>query len=379
MKIYLVGGAVRDKLLGEPVKEKDWVVVGATVKDMLNLGFKQVGKEFPVFLHPETNEEYALARMERKVKPGYTGFEFDTSPQVTLEEDLLRRDLTINAMASDEQGNLIDPYQGKKDLAQHCLRHVSPAFAEDPVRILRIGRFLARYAHKGFKVAPETYALMRAMVNAGEVDALVAERVWKELERALGEKTPQAFFTVLAECGALAVLFPDITLDSANLQALIESTKITTDTTIRFSVLLHCLPKKAIQTLSNRYRIPNKFKELAVLTAEYHEIALTLYSDIINVQVNSSLPTALLHFFYQADVFRRESRFEGFLLCCDIIAKINHLSFDAKTLSRAANVAKSVDVQALLQQGLQGQALAHALRTKREQALSDWLNNKKDY
>lgn len=379
MKIYLVGGAVRDKLLGEPVKEKDWVVVGATVKDMLSLGFKQVGKEFPVFLHPETNEEYALARMERKVKPGYTGFEFDTSPQVTLEEDLLRRDLTINAMALDEQGNLIDPYQGKEDLAQHYLRHVSPAFEEDPVRILRVGRFLARYAHKGFQVVPETYELMRAMVSAGEVDALVAERVWKELERALGEKTPQAFFTVLAECGALAVLFPDITIDNASLQALIESTKITTDTTVRFSVLLHCLPKKAIQPLSNRYRIPNKFKELAVLTAEFHGIALTLHRDITDALASSSLPTALLHFFYQVDVFRRESRFESFLLCCEIIAKINHISFDVKTLSNAAKIAKSVDVQALLQQGLQGQALADALRAKREQALSDWLNNKKNY
>lgn len=189
MKIYLVGGAVRDKLLGLPVTEHDYVVVGATVQDMLDLGYKQVGREFPVFLHPKTNDEYALARMERKVSPGYTGFEFDTSPLVTLEEDLERRDLTINAMAQDlETGEIIDPFQGQKDLADKVLRHVSKAFAEDPVRILRIGRFLARYANLGFTVHPDTIQLMQEMVRRGEVNALVAERVWKELDRALEEK-----------------------------------------------------------------------------------------------------------------------------------------------------------------------------------------------
>src|SRR3990167_2277218 len=231
MKIYLVGGAVRDKLLGWPVKERDWVVVGATVNDMLGLGYRQVVKEFPVFLHPKTNEEYALARMERKTEPGYKGFAFDSSPTVTLEEDLLRRDLTINAMAiavedvDKKKPAIIDPYHGQDDLNKKLLRHVSPAFAEDPVRILRVGRFLARYASLGFKVAPETTELMCKMTAAGEVDALVAERVWKELERALGEKNPEKFFDVLASCHAMSILFPHLHVDGAGMAALKEAVK----------------------------------------------------------------------------------------------------------------------------------------------------------
>src|SRR3990167_6080610 len=227
MKIYLVGGAVRDQLLGLPVKEQDWVVVGATIEEMLTAGYRQVGKEFPVFLHPKTGEEYALARMERKINPGYKGFTFDTSKDVTLEEDLSRRDLTINAMAETPEGELVDPFHGKKDLEQKILRHVSPAFAEDPVRILRVGRFLARYAHLGFHIAPETITLMRHMVKVGEVNALVAERVWKELERALGEKNPEKFFEALANCEALAILFPDLPIDSIGIKALVKATQLT--------------------------------------------------------------------------------------------------------------------------------------------------------
>jgi tRNA nucleotidyltransferase (CCA-adding enzyme) len=210
VKRYLVGGAVRDQLLGRPVTERDWVVIGATPESLIAQGFKPVGKDFPVFLHPETHEEHALARTERKTAPGYRGFSVHTGPDVRLEDDLLRRDLTINAMAVDEDGTLIDPYGGRRDLQGRCLRHVSPAFREDPVRILRIARFAARYAPLGFTVTDDTCRLMADMVAAGEVDALVPERVWVELERALGEKAPRAFFQTLQAWGALGRLFPEI-------------------------------------------------------------------------------------------------------------------------------------------------------------------------
>jgi len=208
MKIYAVGGAVRDELLGLPVTDRDWVVVGATPQDMLDRGFVAVGRDFPVFLHPQTHEEYALARTERKTAPGYTGFAFHAAPGVTLEEDLVRRDLTINAMAKDEAGAIVDPHGGRADLAARLLRHVSPAFAEDPVRILRVARFAARFAD--FSVAAETMELMRGMAAAGEVDALVSERVWQELARGLMEARPSRMFEVLRECGALARLLPEL-------------------------------------------------------------------------------------------------------------------------------------------------------------------------
>src|SRR3990167_1942182 len=250
MKIYLVGGAIRDQLLGLPIKERDYVVEGATIEDMLKLGYRQVGKEFPVFLHPKTNEEYALARMERKVKPGYKGFTFDTSPNVSLEDDLLRRDLTINAMAETPDGELVDPYGSKKDLDEKILRHVSMAFAEDPVRILRIGRFLARYYHLGFRIADETMTLMTSMVKAGEVDALVAERVWKELERALGEKNPEQFFRVLEQCEALVKLFPEIATKPDCISWIATHPSGARDdnacSDIRFAVLLHTCDKQEI-------------------------------------------------------------------------------------------------------------------------------------
>ncbi|HET9863977.1 MAG TPA: multifunctional CCA addition/repair protein, partial [Steroidobacteraceae bacterium] len=210
MQVYLVGGAVRDRLLGRAVQERDWVVVGARPEDLERQGFIPVGRDFPVFLHPETKEEYALARLERKVAPGYRGFTTEFSPQVTLEDDLRRRDLTINAMAEDAAGNIVDPYGGRRDLEARRLRHVSQAFAEDPVRILRVARFAARYAPLGFQVAEETLALMRGMVDAGEADALVAERVWTETEKALAEPRPDVFIRVLRDCGALRVIFPEI-------------------------------------------------------------------------------------------------------------------------------------------------------------------------
>jgi len=213
MQVYLVGGAVRDGLLGRPVSERDWVVVGASPEEMQRLGYRPVGRDFPVFLHPQTHEEYALARRERKVSPGYRGFTTQYSPDVTLEQDLQRRDLTINAMARDSEGRLIDPFGGQRDLAARSLRHVSEAFVEDPVRILRVARFAARFAELGFSVAPETLALMRRMVDNGEVRALVPERLWRELSRALAEPDPEACFDVLAQCGALAVLMPELPWD----------------------------------------------------------------------------------------------------------------------------------------------------------------------
>ncbi|MFN5009989.1 MAG: multifunctional CCA tRNA nucleotidyl transferase/2'3'-cyclic phosphodiesterase/2'nucleotidase/phosphatase, partial [Gammaproteobacteria bacterium] len=210
METYLVGGAVRDELLGRPVGERDWVVVGATPADLEAQGYRAVGRDFPVFLHPQTHEEYALARLERKVAPGYRGFTTDFAPTVTLEQDLARRDLTVNAMARAADGRLIDPYGGRADLERRVLRHVSPAFTEDPVRILRVARFAARFAPLGFTIAPETMTLMQRMVADGEVDALVPERVWREIERALGEPQPRAAIEALRACGALRVLLPEL-------------------------------------------------------------------------------------------------------------------------------------------------------------------------
>jgi len=358
MKIYLVGGAIRDQLLGLPVKERDWVIVGATPRELTKLGFRQVGKEFPVFLHPETNEEYALARMERKTGPGYKGFAFDASPSVTLEEDLQRRDLTINAMAEMTDGVLIDPYQGKKDLQQRWLRHVSPAFAEDPVRILRVARFAARYANLGFRVAPETNALMRAMTTAGEVNALVAERVWKELERALAEKNPEEFFHVLAECDALPILFPHLTMDNLGIMALPHAVTLSSDPAIRFAVVFHAQPeaKATISQLCDRYRAPVQFRELALLTALQHRPAL---------EYKSLTVEGLLKLFINTDAFRREERFQKFLTACQAIAQTEKRSFDTANLLRAHVAAQSVAKQPILDQGVTGKAFADELNRQR--------------
>ncbi len=368
MKIYLVGGAVRDKLLGLPVKEKDYVVVGASVADMLQLGYKQVGKEFPVFLHPKTNEEYALARMERKVGPGYKGFTFDTSTQVTLEEDLARRDLTINAMALDLDNNtIVDPYGGQADLAARRLHHVSPAFAEDPVRILRVARFFARYGDLGFVVDADTLQLMQSMVDKGEVDALVAERVWKELERALGEAHPEKFFELLHACNALPILFPAIQMDSGGMHALRQAARMGAETIVRFAALCHNLgeDKQNLRALCNRYRLPNAYTELAQLTASHYITAL-----------NAKHLTAneLTHFFSRLDIYRRNDRYLAFLAACQAIAQATQCDFDSHYLIAAADIAKSVDVQALLAQGLTHGALASALQQARQEKIASWLS-----
>lgn len=378
MKIYLVGGAVRDKLMGLPVKERDWVVVGGTIQEMLAQGYRQVGKDFPVFLHPKTQEEYALARVERKVQPGYQGFTFDTSTQVSLEEDLERRDLTINAMAETADGELVDPFHGFDDLQHKILRHVSPAFAEDPVRILRVGRLLARFRHFGFQVAPETVALMREMVLAGEVDALVAERVWKEWDRALTEPDPGCFFEVLAACDALPKLFPELRMESVGMQAMNIAALTPADEAdapatahgrygiVRFAALLHDLPdsKKAIATLSDRYRVPNSFRNLALITARHYPTALGAQD--LNAE-------EMVQFFSALDIYRREKRFENFLLACQAIAEAREIPFNPDYLREAARIAKSINVHALLAQGFTGIELAKALEKNRQEKIAEWL------
>lgn len=362
MKIYLVGGAVRDKLLGLPVKERDYVVVGADENEMLKLGYQQVGKEFPVFLHPKTREEYALARAERKTGPGYKGFAFDASKSVTLEEDLKRRDLTINAMAETADGELIDPYHGKQDLQDKILRHVSEAFAEDPVRILRVGRFLARYACLGFNIAPETNALMKQMVNAGEVNALVAERVWKELERALEEKNPEKFFEVLENCGAFTVLFPEFGEQQQGLNALTAACALSNDTTVRFAALLYA--STDTDALCKRFRSPNHYQQLAKMVHRFYPAAFA---------AKASSNEEILNLFMKLDIFRRADRFESFLQSCQAIANVlSEKSYDADWLRACANAARSFPPQTLVDQGLNGGELAEQLKIKRQEKIAEW-------
>lgn len=353
MKIYLVGGAVRDELLGLPIKEKDWVVVGATPSDMLKKRFRQVGKDFPVFLHPETNEEYALARKERKIGRGYTGFDFDVSENVTLEEDLKRRDFTINAIAKTERGEMIDPYHGQNDLKEKILRHVSPAFSEDPVRILRAARFLARFAQVGFSIADETMTLMRKMVASGEVDALVSERVWKEWERTLLEKNPEKFFEVLSECGALSILFPE----KVDVLSLIKAAQISSDPEIRFAVLFHDYSPPVFQTLCERYRIPNAYRELSVLIIKY----VIDYKKCFEKN-----PDTIFQLFQSVDAFRREERFKKFLLAAEIIsgAALSDL------LLPCFDAAKKISAKEVMQDQLTGKQMGEAINQKRREVIA---------
>ena len=343
MQVYLVGGAVRDALLGLPVKERDWVVVGSTRDELLRLNYREVGRDFPVFLHPDSHEEYALARLERKVSPGYRGFAVEFGPEVTLEEDLARRDLTINAIAQGPDGSLFDPYRGQQDLQARVLRHVSPAFAEDPVRILRVARFAARFASLGFHVAPETMALMRAMVERGEVGALVAERVWQETEKALNEAGASVFFKVLRECSALKIIYPEIDalfgvpqpekwhpeIDTGvhTLMVLDQAVQLSSDAKVRFAALVHDLGKATtpheewpghkgheersvalIEALSERLRLPSEYRNLSVIVARYHG----------NVHRAFELrPKTILGILEKTDAFRRPERFAQALLACE--------------------------------------------------------------
>ncbi|MEJ2509473.1 MAG: multifunctional CCA addition/repair protein, partial [Gammaproteobacteria bacterium] len=369
MDIYLVGGSVRDKHLGLPVADRDWVVVGATAEDMLRAGYRQVGRDFPVFLHPQTGEEYALARTERKTAPGYTGFNVHAAPDVTLEQDLQRRDLTINAMAETPEGELIDPYHGMSDLQARVLRHVSPAFVEDPVRILRVARFAARLVPLGFGIAEETLALMREMVANGEVDALVPERVWAELVRALGESRPSRFFEVLRECGALARLLPEVDrlfgvpqpeqhhpeIDTGVhvMMVVDQAARLSPEPAVRFAALVHDLGKgitpreqwprhveheargvPLVEALCERYKVPNDFRDLAVLVTRYH----LHYHRAAELR-----PGTLLDLFQSLDAFRRPERFEQFLLACEADARgrpgYEERDFDQPKILRAAHAA----------------------------------------
>jgi len=341
MKIYSVGGAVRDELLGLPVQDRDWVVVGATPEAMVAAGYLPVGKDFPVFLHPKTKEEYALARTERKTAPGYKGFVFHTSAEVTLEEDLIRRDLTINAIAKDEAGNLYDPHDGRRDIDARVLRHVSAAFAEDPVRILRLARFAARFTD--FTVAPETTALMSQMVAAGEVDHLVAERVWQELARGLMENRPSRMFEVLRSCGALKKLLPELDalwgvpqradyhpeIDTGvHVMMVIDmAARLQAPLSARFAALTHDLGKgttpadilprhigheqrsvELLEPLCERLRVPVECRDVARLTARHHgEIT----------QVEKLRPATVVKLLERCDALRRPERFADILLACE--------------------------------------------------------------
>ncbi|WP_028877051.1 multifunctional CCA addition/repair protein [Teredinibacter turnerae] len=400
MKIYLVGGAVRDQLLGYPHHERDWVVVGATPQQMLDAGFKPVGKDFPVFLHPETQEEYALARQERKTAPGYTGFAFHADETVTLEQDLLRRDLTINAIAMDEEGTIIDPYNGKRDIETRTLRHVSQAFCEDPVRILRIARFAARYHHLGFRIAPETLALMRDMVQAGEVDHLVAERVWKELSRALEEQHPAIFIQTLRECGALHRLMPELNalfgipqpeahhpeVDTGlhALLALERACELSSTPEVRFAALIHDLGKGVtpkhlwpshhgheqdgvalVEQLCNRLSTPNQFRELAVAVCAYH----THCHRAFELNAKTLLKTLLA-----LDGLRRPERFQQFCLCCQADAQgrtglENRPYPQAAYFLQALEEIQKVDAKMFVAQGKKGAEIGEAMYNARLQKI----------
>jgi tRNA nucleotidyltransferase (CCA-adding enzyme) len=347
MQQYLVGGAVRDRLLGLPVGERDWVVTGATEAELLQQGFRRVGKDFPVFLHPQTQEEYALARRETKTGRGYKGFAFDTSSAVTLEEDLLRRDLTVNAMAEDTDGNLIDPYGGQRDLEQRILRHVSPAFSEDPLRVLRVARFAARFAGLGFRIADETLQLMADIARIGELEHLVAERVWQEFACALAEASPVTFFRVLRQCGALAVLLPEVDclygvpqpakyhpeIDTGEHVMLVveQATRLSPDPVVRYAVLLHDVGKgltpeeswphhyrhehlglALIRDINARLRVPNAYGEIALLVCEHHTKMH---------RVTELRSSTILELLEALDAFRRPRRLERFLLACEADAR----------------------------------------------------------
>ena len=400
MQIYKVGGAVRDRLLGRPVTEVDWVVVGSSAEEMQAQGFRPVGADFPVFLHPRTGEEYALARTERKSGRGYGGFTFYASPEVTLEEDLIRRDLTINAMAEDEQGRLIDPYHGQRDLEQKWLRHVSPAFAEDPLRVLRVARFAARYAPLGFRIAPETQALMRTLSESGELQALTPERSWKEISRALMEPRPDVFVRVLRDCGALRELLPEVDALFGVPQPAAHHPEIDTGEhvlavlrqcaghdqplSVRWACLLHDLGKgttpagewpqhvaheqrglKLIRAVNARCKAPRECQELALLVGEYHSHAH---------RALELRPSTLLDLLQHFDIYRRPQRFEEFIQACEMDARGRQGQErrnypQADYLRGAAAAPRAVAVQPLLEQGLAGAALGEALKRERLRAL----------
>ncbi len=401
MEIYLVGGAVRDELLDFPVRERDWVVVGSTVDELINKGFKQVGKDFPVFLHPDTHEEYALARTERKTAAGYKGFTVHADISVTLEQDLARRDLTINAIAKSDDGEFFDPFNGIIDIKNRLIRHVSPAFAEDPVRILRIARFMAKYFHLGFSIAKETLDLMKSMVTTGEVDALVPERIWTELSKALDERSPHIFIHTLRQCNALKIIAPE--LDSLfsipqradfhpeidcgvhSLLSLEQACIITPDKQVRFAALVHDLGKATtpqeilpkhikhevngvpqLKSLCKRLHCPNDYRDLALRTCEFHTQAHSAFE---------LRPKSLLKLFQSIDAFRNPQRFEQFLLACEADSK-GRTGFEncdypqKKYLAEILAAANEIDTKQFAKSDLIGKEIAKKIRELRLQAIS---------
>jgi tRNA nucleotidyltransferase (CCA-adding enzyme) len=385
METYLVGGAVRDKLLDYPVYERDWVVVGVTAEQMLEAGYSPVGKDFPVFLHPVTREEYALARTERKTGKGYTGFHCFSSPDVTLEEDLKRRDLTINAIAEDSDGNLIDPYGGQQDLNNRILRHVSPAFEEDPLRVLRVARFYARYHHFGFSIADETLELMRAMANRGELAELVAERVWMEMHRALKERQPQMFFNTLHQVGGLEHLVPELVeisrfdLAMKGLEYLLTRTE---EATSRFAVIFAHLPEDKLLKWCDTYRTPNDFRDLALIEVRHgRDVAAISGRDPEN---DAGKVLALLE---SVDAFRRPDRFARFLQVSEAtcyaesavgsatIRQSESAEFESAVILRGSlEVASRITVQNVDPE-LKGKAIGDAIAAQRLVAIGQMLRS----
>jgi tRNA nucleotidyltransferase (CCA-adding enzyme) len=399
MQVFLVGGAVRDEQLGISLRERDWCVVGATPEILIADGYKQVGKDFPVFLHPTTSEEYALARTERKTGPGYHGFAFDFSADVSIEDDLSRRDLTINAIAKDDEGKLIDPHGGLKDIEKRVLRHVSDAFSEDPVRILRVAKFAARFSALGFRISGETMTLMRSMVDAGEIDALVADRVWKETEEALRGNNSRVFFEVLRNCGALERLFPELEalfgvpqpakwhpeIDTGlhTMLVLDQAEQRSPELAVRFAALTHDLGKgttpknvlpshpgheargaRLVRELANRLPIPKSCRDLGVMVAQFHthcHQALELRNKTI------------LDLLEKTDAFRRPERFEHFLIACEADAKgrtgLENRPYPQSDFLRGAfAAASSVDAGAIAEKH-QGAKIPIAIREARAKAI----------
>lgn len=396
MQIFLVGGAVRDKLLDYPVVEYDWVVVGSSPQEMLNQGFKQVGKDFPVFLHPETQDEYALARTERKSGKGYYGFEVYADSDVTLEQDLQRRDLTINAIAMSQNGEMFDPYGGQNDIKNKLLRHVSPAFEEDPLRVLRVARFAARYHHLGFTIAQETVDLMRKICQSGELSSLAAERIWKETSRALGERSPQVFFETLRQCGGMKEWFPEIEalwgipnpakwhpeIDTGihTMMVLEQAAKLTDDTVTRYAALCHDLgkgetPKEnhpshkgheklgvpLAQKLSRRLKTPTEYERLAKIASEFH---LHLH------RIEELKPSTIVKVLERTDAFRNIKRFEQFLQVCEADFK-GRTGFENKEYPQAAlmrdalNACQQISPKELIAMGYEGKKLGEEIHRQR--------------
>ncbi|CCK75073.1 tRNA nucleotidyltransferase [Oleispira antarctica RB-8] len=407
MQTYLVGGAVRDSLLNIAIKDKDWVVVGSTPAELINLGYSQVGADFPVFLHPKTKEEYALARTERKSGSGYQGFNCDFNPDITLEEDLLRRDLTVNAMAQNDDGSIVDPYNGQRDIKEKKLRHVSDAFSEDPLRVLRVARFAARFAHLGFTIADETIELMRDIANSGELALLTPERVWQETERALGESQPWVYFQALRDCNALAIIFPELDnlfgipqpekhhpeIDCGihTLMVLEQASKLSSDINVRWASLLHDLGKgltreeilpshhgheqsgeKLVIKLNNRLKTPNEFKDLSRLVCIYHTHVHRAFE---------LKPQTLLKFFNNIDLWRKPERLPQILLACkaDSRGRTGFEDVEYTQVEYITEIAKAciaVTATQFVAQGIQGKAIGEAIAIKRLDVIKQFAKNK---